>query len=192
MLGWTDDVAHRHVEIALAHPIKLIANALGSPPKDVIDRAHEQGVQVRRPRREGAARTAARQQRRRHHRRTGLRGRRPHRRDRHDGPRPRGRRRGRSRPRCSRPAASARGRQIAAASGPRCPGRVAGFAVADDGGERLEPGGARRPTSTRPRRTRCGHAATPASRRACSATRGPTHGRTRTDPARSACRCRTS
>ncbi|HEY5012059.1 MAG TPA: nitronate monooxygenase family protein [Acidimicrobiia bacterium] len=46
VLGWTDDVAHRHVEIALAHPIKLIANALGSPPKDVIDRAHEQGVKV--------------------------------------------------------------------------------------------------------------------------------------------------
>ena len=46
MLGWTDDVAHRHVEIALAHPIKLIANALGSPPKDVIDHAHEHGVKV--------------------------------------------------------------------------------------------------------------------------------------------------
>jgi NAD(P)H-dependent flavin oxidoreductase YrpB (nitropropane dioxygenase family) len=46
VLGWTDDVAHRHVEIALGHPIKLIANALGSPPKDVIDRAHEQGVKV--------------------------------------------------------------------------------------------------------------------------------------------------
>jgi NAD(P)H-dependent flavin oxidoreductase YrpB (nitropropane dioxygenase family) len=29
VLGWTDDVAHRHVEIALAHPIALIANALG-------------------------------------------------------------------------------------------------------------------------------------------------------------------
>jgi NAD(P)H-dependent flavin oxidoreductase YrpB (nitropropane dioxygenase family) len=46
VLGWTDDVAHRHVEIALAHPIKLIANALGSPPKDVIDLAHDQGVKV--------------------------------------------------------------------------------------------------------------------------------------------------
>jgi len=46
VLGWTDEVAHEHVEIALAHPIKLIANALGSPPKDVIDRAHEQGVKV--------------------------------------------------------------------------------------------------------------------------------------------------
>ncbi|MCU0310886.1 MAG: nitronate monooxygenase family protein [Acidimicrobiales bacterium] len=46
VLGWTDDVAHRHVEIALAHPISLIANALGSPPKDVIDLAHAHGVKV--------------------------------------------------------------------------------------------------------------------------------------------------
>ena len=46
VLGWTDDVAHRHVEIALAHPISLIANALGSPPKDVIDQAHSHGVKV--------------------------------------------------------------------------------------------------------------------------------------------------
>jgi len=46
VLGWTDDVAHRQVEIALAHPISLIANALGSPPKDVIDEAHAHGVKV--------------------------------------------------------------------------------------------------------------------------------------------------
>ncbi|HEY1737674.1 MAG TPA: nitronate monooxygenase, partial [Acidimicrobiia bacterium] len=46
VIGWTDDVAHRHVEVALAHPIKLIANALGSPPKDVIDQAHAHGVKV--------------------------------------------------------------------------------------------------------------------------------------------------
>lgn len=46
VLGWTDDIAHRHVEIALAHPIALIANALGSPPKDVIDQAHSHGVKV--------------------------------------------------------------------------------------------------------------------------------------------------
>ena len=35
-----------HVEVALKHPIKLIANALGSPPKDVIDQVHEAGVPV--------------------------------------------------------------------------------------------------------------------------------------------------
>jgi NAD(P)H-dependent flavin oxidoreductase YrpB (nitropropane dioxygenase family) len=44
--GWAEGVAHRHVEIALGHPIALLANALGSPPKDVIDQAHAQGVKV--------------------------------------------------------------------------------------------------------------------------------------------------
>ncbi|MDP9092356.1 MAG: nitronate monooxygenase family protein [Actinomycetota bacterium] len=46
VLGWLHSVARSHVEIALAHPIKLIANALGSPPKDVIDAAHERGIPV--------------------------------------------------------------------------------------------------------------------------------------------------
>jgi NAD(P)H-dependent flavin oxidoreductase YrpB (nitropropane dioxygenase family) len=46
VIGWAEDVARAHVDIALAHPIKLFANALGSPPKDIIDRAHEQGVKV--------------------------------------------------------------------------------------------------------------------------------------------------
>ncbi len=44
--GWAEGVARAHVDIALAHPICLLANALGSPPVDVIDRAHEQGVKV--------------------------------------------------------------------------------------------------------------------------------------------------
>ncbi len=46
VLGWTDAVARAQLEVAFAHPIKLIANALGSPPADVIERAHRQGVQV--------------------------------------------------------------------------------------------------------------------------------------------------
>ena len=46
MLGWLHSVARSHVEVALKHPIKLIANALGSPPKDVIDQVHEAGVPV--------------------------------------------------------------------------------------------------------------------------------------------------
>ena len=46
MLGWLHSVARAHVDIALQHPIKLIANALGSPPKDIIDLAHERGVPV--------------------------------------------------------------------------------------------------------------------------------------------------
>jgi NAD(P)H-dependent flavin oxidoreductase YrpB (nitropropane dioxygenase family) len=46
VIGWAEEVAHKHVEVALAHPICLIANALGSPPKDVIDQAHASGVKV--------------------------------------------------------------------------------------------------------------------------------------------------
>ena len=46
VLGWLHSVARSHVEIALAHPIALIANALGSPPPDVIIQAHEHGVPV--------------------------------------------------------------------------------------------------------------------------------------------------
>ena len=45
-LGWLHSVARSHVEVALKHPIKLIANALGSPPKDVIDQSHAAGVAV--------------------------------------------------------------------------------------------------------------------------------------------------
>lgn len=46
VLGWLHSIARSHVEVALNHPIKLIANALGSPPKDVIDQAHDAGVAV--------------------------------------------------------------------------------------------------------------------------------------------------
>jgi len=46
VLGWLHSVARAHVDIALAHRPRLIANALGSPPKDVIDRAHAQGILV--------------------------------------------------------------------------------------------------------------------------------------------------
>ena len=46
VLGWLHSVARTHVEVALKHPIKLIANALGSPPKDVIDQVHEAGVPI--------------------------------------------------------------------------------------------------------------------------------------------------
>jgi NAD(P)H-dependent flavin oxidoreductase YrpB (nitropropane dioxygenase family) len=46
VLGWLHSVARAHVDIALQHPIALIANALGSPPRDVIERAHAQGVPV--------------------------------------------------------------------------------------------------------------------------------------------------
>ncbi|WP_020671828.1 NAD(P)H-dependent flavin oxidoreductase [Amycolatopsis nigrescens] len=46
VLGWLHSVARSHVEVALRHPIKLIANALGSPPVDVIEQAHARGVPV--------------------------------------------------------------------------------------------------------------------------------------------------
>jgi NAD(P)H-dependent flavin oxidoreductase YrpB (nitropropane dioxygenase family) len=46
LLGWSDKGGRAHVEVALSHPIKLIANALGPPPKDVIDAAHAHGIQV--------------------------------------------------------------------------------------------------------------------------------------------------
>ncbi len=46
VIGWAEDVARQHVEVAFAHPIKLIANALGSPPPDIVERAHAVGVKV--------------------------------------------------------------------------------------------------------------------------------------------------
>ncbi len=46
VLGWLHSVARAHVEVALAHPVALIANALGSPPDDVIAAAHERGIAV--------------------------------------------------------------------------------------------------------------------------------------------------
>ena len=46
VLGWLHSVARSHVDVALTHPIKLIANALGSPPPDVIAQAHAAGVPV--------------------------------------------------------------------------------------------------------------------------------------------------
>jgi NAD(P)H-dependent flavin oxidoreductase YrpB (nitropropane dioxygenase family) len=46
VLGWLHSIASQHVEVALSHPARLIANALGSPPEDVIERAHGKGVLV--------------------------------------------------------------------------------------------------------------------------------------------------
>lgn len=42
--GWMTSFAMEQVEIALEHPIKLIANALGPPPPDVIALAKDKGV----------------------------------------------------------------------------------------------------------------------------------------------------
>lgn len=44
--GWMEQVARSQLDVAFDYPIRLLANALGSPPADVIDRAHEQDVLV--------------------------------------------------------------------------------------------------------------------------------------------------
>ncbi|MGN5631979.1 NAD(P)H-dependent flavin oxidoreductase [Streptomyces sp. AC154] len=44
--GWMEEVARNQLDVAFGYPIKLLANALGSPPADVIARAHEQDVLV--------------------------------------------------------------------------------------------------------------------------------------------------
>ena len=42
LLGWTEATAAPQVDCALRHDkVRLIANALGTPPTDVIDRIHE-------------------------------------------------------------------------------------------------------------------------------------------------------
>ncbi|WP_433223210.1 NAD(P)H-dependent flavin oxidoreductase [Microtetraspora malaysiensis] len=46
LLGWTDATARPQVEVALRHPIALLANALGPPPADVVEQAHAHGVKV--------------------------------------------------------------------------------------------------------------------------------------------------
>jgi NAD(P)H-dependent flavin oxidoreductase YrpB (nitropropane dioxygenase family) len=46
VLGWLHSVARQHVEVALTHPARLIANALGSPPPEVVSAAHERGMLV--------------------------------------------------------------------------------------------------------------------------------------------------
>jgi len=46
VLGWLHSVARSHVEVALTHPVRLIANALGPPPPDVIAQAHDHGLLV--------------------------------------------------------------------------------------------------------------------------------------------------
>jgi len=46
LLGWSKGGGRSHVDVALRHPIRLIVNALGPPPKDVVDKAHAHGVKV--------------------------------------------------------------------------------------------------------------------------------------------------
>ncbi len=46
VLGWLHSVAREQVEVALGHPARLIANALGPPPPDIIASAHDRGMLV--------------------------------------------------------------------------------------------------------------------------------------------------
>jgi NAD(P)H-dependent flavin oxidoreductase YrpB (nitropropane dioxygenase family) len=47
LLGWTEATATPQVQIALKHPkMTLIANALGTPPADMIDHIHAEGRKV--------------------------------------------------------------------------------------------------------------------------------------------------
>ena len=47
LLGWTEATATPQVDVALRHPkMTLIANALGTPPPDMIERIHAEGRKV--------------------------------------------------------------------------------------------------------------------------------------------------
>ncbi|BCM72364.1 MULTISPECIES: NAD(P)H-dependent flavin oxidoreductase [Streptomyces] len=44
--GWMEQVARTQLDVAFDYPIRLLANALGSPPADVVTRAHDRDVLV--------------------------------------------------------------------------------------------------------------------------------------------------
>ncbi|MCQ8187966.1 NAD(P)H-dependent flavin oxidoreductase [Streptomyces rugosispiralis] len=44
--GWLEQVARSQLDVAFDYPVKLLANALGSPPADVVARAHDHGILV--------------------------------------------------------------------------------------------------------------------------------------------------
>ncbi len=44
--SFTPRESQEMIEAALRHPIKLIVNALGSPPKEMVERAHARGIRV--------------------------------------------------------------------------------------------------------------------------------------------------
>jgi NAD(P)H-dependent flavin oxidoreductase YrpB (nitropropane dioxygenase family) len=46
LLGWTPSGGHSHVDVALKHDIRLLVNALGPPPRDVVEQAHRHSVPV--------------------------------------------------------------------------------------------------------------------------------------------------
>ena len=177
------------LDVAFAHDIRLIASALGPPPRDLVDRAHDHDVLVAALAGTTRTRAPARRGGRRPDRRAGHRGRGPHRRGGDDGAgaRSRGRsgadaRAGRRR---HRPWPSDR-----RGAGAGCRGRVVRVGVADHRGGRDAAGG----QGQVPGRQLLGHGAVAVDdgqARADAAHRLDRRvGAARTLPIRSACRCR--
>ena len=46
LLGWTPETGRPQVDVSFRHPISLLVNALGPPPKEVVDEAHTRGLKV--------------------------------------------------------------------------------------------------------------------------------------------------
>ncbi|MEX2247841.1 MAG: nitronate monooxygenase family protein [Dehalococcoidia bacterium] len=46
LLGWVPGTARSQVDIALEHRVALLVNALGPPPPDVVQKAHDHGIKV--------------------------------------------------------------------------------------------------------------------------------------------------
>ena len=46
LLGWTDTTGRSQLDVALRHPARMLVNALGPPPPDVVTLAHEHGLLV--------------------------------------------------------------------------------------------------------------------------------------------------
>ena len=46
LLGWTDTTGLAQLDVALEHPVSLLVNALGPPPADVVQTAHDRGIAV--------------------------------------------------------------------------------------------------------------------------------------------------
>ncbi len=191
LLGWTEATATPQVEVALKHPkVTLIANALGTPPADMIKHIHDAGRKV-------AALCGSPSQARKHAD-AGV-----------DIIIAQG---GEAGGHCGEvgsivlwpqvvkevapvPVLAAggigSGQQIAAALALGGAGRMDRLAVADGRGIIEHPGPAGRHTSRRAAATPSAAVRSPASRPGCCATTGPRPGRRRTTRSRSACRCST-
>jgi len=46
LLGWSLSAGRAHVDVGLKHPIRLLANALGPPPVEIVEDAHKHGLLV--------------------------------------------------------------------------------------------------------------------------------------------------